>query len=120
MARVIDVTRLLRALAPEFHARLRASHSQFTGTLVFETDLGDATLHITPNAVTVEEGNDNASGDALRVAIPQTEMARLALGAFPPDDLVARLPQPPDSSVASLLATLFPLRFPHMHLPDRY
>ncbi|MCW3053846.1 MAG: hypothetical protein JWN14_3016 [Chthonomonadales bacterium] len=120
MARVLDVTRLLRALTPELQASLHAEHSQFVGTLVFETDLGDATLHITPNAVTVEEGTDKASGDVLHVAIPQTELARLALGAFPPEDILARLPDPPTAKTATLLTTLFPLRFPHMHLPDRY
>ena len=120
MARVLDVTRLLRALAPELHARLLNAHSLFVGTLIFETDLGNATLHITPDTITVEEGAANTSGNVLRVAMLQTELARLALGAFPPDDLVARLSQPPNAQTAGLLAILFPLRLPHMHLPDRY
>ncbi len=120
MARVLDVTRLLHALASELQARLHAAHSPFVGALVFETDLGDATLHITPDAVTVETGTENTFGNVLRIAMPQTELARLALGAFPTDDLVARLPQTPNAETARLLAILFPLRFPHMCLPDRY
>jgi hypothetical protein len=119
MARVLDVTRLLRSLAPELLARLRKAQSEFVGTLVFKTDMGDATLHLSPIAITVEEGIA-ASADALRVTLPQTELARLALGAFPPYDLLSRLTQPPTQEVATLLENMFPLRYPHMHLPDRY
>lgn len=119
MARVLDVTRLLQALAPELHARLHATHSTFTGTLLIQTDLGDAALHISPQEVAVERTSD-VSAEALRVVLPQTELARLALGAFPPEDLLSRLPQPPDETVAELLQALFPLRYPHMRLPDRY
>jgi predicted acetyltransferase len=120
MARVLDVTRLLRALAPELQARLQTAHSRFVGALVFETDLGDVTLHIALDRVIVEAGVANTSGVLARIAMPQTELARLALGAFPPDDLLARLPQPPNEAVKRLLAKMFPLRFPHMCLPDRY
>ncbi|MCW3097208.1 MAG: hypothetical protein JWL77_2826 [Chthonomonadaceae bacterium] len=120
MARVLDVTRLLRALAPELQARLQAAHSPFVGPLVFKTDMGDATLHIVPGAVTVEDGASNTTGETLRAVLPQTELARLALGAFPPDDILSRLPQPPPQTAIALLTMLFPLRFPHMYLPDRY
>ena len=119
MARVLDVTRLLHALEPELQARLRQARSQFAGALIFETELGDATLHIVPNAVTVTQGADSNS-DALRVNLPQSELARLALGAFPPGDLLARLPRPPSEETAMLLENMFPLRCPHMYLPDRY
>jgi len=119
MARVLDVTRLLRALAPELQARLNAANSHFVGSLVFQTDIGNAILHIRPDTVSVT-GGDEMSADALRITLPQMELARLALGAFPPDDLLARLPDLPSSTTANLLITLFPLRFPHMHLPDRY
>ena len=46
--------------------------------------------------------------------------ARLALGAFPPGELLARLETPPDERACQLLEALFPLRHPHMHLPDRF
>lgn len=119
MARVLDVTRLLQALAPELQARLQEANSPFTGALVFQTDIGDATLHIRPEAFTVTSGADSAV-DALRITLPQAEMARLALGAFSPDDLLVRLPEPPSQEVSALLKVLFPLRLPYMYLPDRY
>lgn len=57
----------------------------------------------------------------LAVSLPQTELARLALGAFPPQDILARLPEPPSEEAARLLlCALFPLRNAHMHLPDRH
>jgi predicted acetyltransferase len=119
MARVLDVTRLLRSIAPELHARLQTAQSRFVGTLTFQTDIGDATLQIDPDTVTVVSVSA-PSEDALRIRLPQMELARLALGAFSPDDLLARLPDLPSAKAATLLTTLFPLRFPHMHLPDRY
>lgn len=119
MARVLDVTRLLRTLAPELTARLQAASPSFVGTLLIETDMGDAALKITPDVVTVENGAI-ASADALRFTLLQQELARLALGAFPPGDLLARLPQPPSEEVEMLLGNMFPVRHPHMHLPDRY
>ncbi len=100
-------------------ARLQAAHCPFRGTLAFQTDLDDATLRIGPRRVTVTEGALTGPG-ALSVSLPQTELARLALGAFPPEDLLARLPEPPSSEAAQLLCALFPERHPHMHLPDRY
>lgn len=119
MARVLDVTRLLRALAPEFQARLQAARSEFVGALVFATDMGDVTLQVNRDAVTVVSVSA-PSEDALRIRLPQTELARLALGAFPPEDVLARLPQAPQEETATLLCALFPLRLPHMRLPDRY
>ncbi|MGH2371671.1 MAG: hypothetical protein ACRDI2_26160, partial [Chloroflexota bacterium] len=93
--------------------------------LVIQTDEGAATLNITPDSVTVAE-QDGASaahswpGDRLSVRLPQTALARLALGAFPPADLLARLDHPVDGAARELLEALFPLRHPHMHYPDRY
>jgi hypothetical protein len=120
MARVLDVTRLLHSLAPELYARLQTNRSGFVGAIVFETDMGASTLRIASDGVTVEDGASDTTGETLRVVLPQTELARLALGAFPPDDLLSRLLQPPSQTAIALLTMLFPLRFPHMHLPDRY
>ena len=117
MARVLNVYRLLEALRPELAARLRAAHSDFKGSLAFQTDIGDATLQIGRTRVTVTEG---ASPAALVVVLPQTELARLALGAFPPEDILARLPAPPSEEAGRILCGLFPSRRAHMHLPDRY
>ena len=121
MARVLDVTRLLEALRPELQARLEAAHAGFTGTLAFHTDIGEAALRITPDGVTQETAAARRdTGTHLTVNLPQTELARLALGAFPPEALLARLPEPPRPEAAHLLEILFPFRHPHMHLPDRY
>ena len=120
MARVLDVARLLRSLAPELHARLQAFQSEFVGALIFETEIGASTLHIARDAITVEDGDGKRAGDTLRVVLPQTELARLTLGAFPPDDILSRLPQSPAAEAATLLRLLFPISLPHMSLPDRY
>jgi len=119
MARVLDVKRLLEALRPEMLARLRAAYSDFRGSLLLDTDMGTAAINIEPNRVTVS--NQSSPGTAvLAVALPQTELARLALGAFPPGDVLARLPDAPTDEAARLLEIMFPLRHSHMHLPDRY
>jgi len=119
MARVLSVPRLLEALRPELQARLRDARSDFTGSLRLDTDMGAADLHIDARRISISEG-PSPNRNRLAVSLPQTELARLALGAFPPADLLARLPEPPAKEAASLLETLFPLRYPHMHLPDRY
>jgi len=119
MARVLSMTRLLEALLPELRANVRAAHSAFTGSLVLHTEQEAAALQITPEDVTLR-AVEQAGKDALRISLPQFELARLALGAFPPADLLARLPEPPSEPAQSLLETLFPLRAPHMYLPDRY
>ncbi|HTE17812.1 MAG TPA: GNAT family N-acetyltransferase [Armatimonadota bacterium] len=123
MARVLHVKRLLEALKPELSARLQASGSCFQGALLFRTELGDACLNLSPEGLTVvASGPTPAPGGApaLEVYLPQMALARLALGAFPPGDLLARLERPPVDEAARLLEALFPLRHPHMHLPDRF
>ncbi len=117
MARVLNVGRLLESLRPELAARLRSARSDLSGSLLLRTEIGDATLIFGPDGVSVA---DTASGAEFTASLPQSELARLALGAFPPDDILSRLPEPPADDVAKLLQTLFPLRYSHMHLPDRY
>jgi hypothetical protein len=52
------------------------------------------------------------------VTLPQTALARLALGAYPPQDVLERLDPAPDPRAAELIAALFPLRQCHIYLPD--
>lgn len=118
MARVLDVARLLKALRPELQARLQATQSTFPATLTLRTDIGTATLRIARSEIEIEEGEPE-DGSALTVELPQAELARLALGAFPPGDLLARLPAFPEAA-KPMLEALFPQRNAHMHLPDRY
>lgn len=124
MVRVLDVERLLRALAPELSARARAARLPVAGMLRIESDLGAAALEVGPDGVELvrrdEPTNDQRVDVEFALHLPQTELARLALGAFPPEDLLARLPAPPDSATAELIGVLFPLRHPHMWIPDRY
>jgi hypothetical protein len=119
MARVLSVPRLLDQLRPELEARLRAATCAFAGTLTIETDIGTAALAI-DRARIKRTGAGSAGDSAPTVKLPQSELARLALGAFPPEDVLARLPESPPGAAAELLAILFPQRHPHMHLPDRY
>ncbi|MBW3622029.1 MAG: GNAT family N-acetyltransferase [Armatimonadetes bacterium] len=121
MARVLNVERLLSSLVPELEARYAAAKADFTGALRFRTDIGEATLNVTPERIAVADSA--APLPALNVTtvhMPQTTLARLALGAFPPDDLLARLNPAPEERTRRILATLFPHRHPHMFIPDRY
>jgi len=118
MARVLNVERLARALVPELTVRAQAARLPIAGTLRIETDLGAVTLDVGPDGVSVA-GEREAAAD-FRVRLPQEDLARLALGVFPPGDVVARLPAPPDAVTAELIGILFPRRHPHMWIPDRY
>jgi hypothetical protein len=118
MARVLSVERLLTALLPELTARARAARWEATAALRLETDLGGATLRLTPEGVTLGE-----TEDAPVLRLPQWALAQLALGAYPPSDIMARLEPASgaeDALTGRVVETLFPLRRPHMHLPDRY
>lgn len=119
MARVLNTNRLLLSLIPELEARLRKSKSTFIGSLFIKTDLDEITLHLAGDQVAILEGVSSSS-NALQLHLPQWELARLALGAFTPEDILARLHEPPTEAVYQLIQTLFPVRSPHMHLPDRY
>ena len=119
MARVLNTNRLFFSLIPELEARLRKSKLTFIGSLFIKTDLDEITLRITRDQIAILEG-DSSSTIALQLHLPQWELARLALGAFTPEDILARLHEPPSEETSQLIQTLFPVRNPHMHLPDRY
>ncbi|MCA1594836.1 MAG: GNAT family N-acetyltransferase [Chloroflexi bacterium] len=129
MARVLNVPRLLRALKPELERRLAAAVGPFQGRLRIITDIGEGTLKILNGTVGIEmssqsTGLDDRPGSGwepiLRLEIPQYDLARLALGAYPAGDILARQPTVPDDRTRRLVETLFPLRHPHMGLLDRY
>jgi hypothetical protein len=116
MVRVLDVTRLMTALAPELSARARAAGAGCEGMLVFRTDEGEAGLAVTPDGVSVVDGGPSA----LVVELPQYELARLALGAYPPGSILERLASPPSEAACRLVEALFPHRHPHLYVPDRF
>ena len=84
--------------------------------------MGSAILHISPEDMTVQDGGTlpPGSGQGYHVRLPQTVLARLALGAVPPGDLLSRLAEPPAGEARDLLVAMFPPRYPHIYLPDRF
>lgn len=119
MARVLDTARLLRALRPELDERWRAAGAPYTGTLQLRTDVGEAGVRLLPDGVAVDEGAA-AGGERWDVTLPQTALARLALGGFPAGDLLDRLPEQPRGPARQILEALFPQRAPYTSLLDRY
>jgi predicted N-acetyltransferase YhbS len=117
MGRVLDTGRLLHQLRPELSARIRASRLGFEGDLVIATDAGEATLSIGPEGVTTA-----AESGGLRVVaeLPQETLVRLCLGAFEPEDILARLSRAPERQIAKILTALFPRRAPHIYPMDRF
>lgn len=115
MARALDPTRLLRQLLPELRTRLPYEPAR-AGTLSITTEEGDVMLRLGPDGLTVVTADDAPAATA---ALPQATLAQLALGAFPPADLLARLDVPPEPRATELLVRLFPQRRPHISPPDR-
>ena len=124
MVRVMDAARLLREMSPELAMRLEDAGFPFAGDLVVRTDIGDATIPLSPAGSVQTPRPAGACGPFVSVTsileIPQQELARLALGAFPPDDILDRIPNPPHDPVRRMVRVLFPQRYPHMYLPDRF
>ena len=185
MARVMDVDRLLVALAPELTHRLRASRDGFRGRLRIDTDLGAGDLVITGEEVRFAPAGEpdtrppfgpdrppamvamyNWSAGAPRPEPPgprrgedaflkrevtlsfaaRTEKAPddappqsviASGGEWPAEwvtlgevaealhdaagvDVLGRLDGPLSAPARELLVALFPMRHPHMHLPDRF
>ena len=120
MCRCLDVQKLLAQLLPELEARLKRSGWQDDGTLRIETDVGTVILRMGRSRLSLLDRETECAGSSYHVWMPQHDLARLALGAFPPRELVARLPNPPSTQVADLLAVLFPLRYSHLHPADAF
>jgi hypothetical protein len=115
MARVLDTGRLLTALAPEL-ARRAAAAGLPPLTLACETEEGSARLPLAPPG----EPPRSAERETITLRLPQTVLARLALGVYPPGVLTAELSPALDARQGEALAALFPQRHPHMYWPDRY
>jgi predicted acetyltransferase len=115
MVRALDPQRLLTQLLPELRTRLADVQTQ-VDVLSIATEEGDVTLRRGPDAPMVVTAGDPL---AVSAALPQPTLAQLALGAFPPADLLARLDVPPEPSAIELLVRLFPQRRPHIYPPDR-
>jgi len=121
MGRTLDVRRLLEALVPELSHRVRASAVTTSHALRIATELGRVTLDVSPHGVSVRPRSDGPGlADAVpTIELPQDDLARLALGTFPPDDVCDRLRHPPDARTRQVLALVFPQRSPFMYRADQ-
>lgn len=121
MVRLLDPPWLFTALKPELDERWRAAGLAFRGALRLHTDLGSVSLNLSSDGISLSAGTD-ALPDAqpvLDLALPQTALARLALGGFSPEDLLARLGISDADWPARILAALFPRRWPYLYMADR-
>jgi hypothetical protein len=117
MARTLDVRRLLADLLPELSARLRAAGLGFDGVVRFVTDEGAAAVRLGPTEPTLVETGEPTDGESIEIALPQTALARLVPGGYPPQDVLAQI-ETPDPRTAELIAALFPLRRYHVYPAD--
>jgi hypothetical protein len=120
MARVMDVGRLLTALAPELTARVAAARWDRDVTLAVRTDLGTGYLSVRRGACSYHATRPGGAGEQIVFDVPQPALARLVFGAAEPQEIVERLDHPPVGLAAELVEVLFPRRHQHMYLPDRY
>jgi L-amino acid N-acyltransferase YncA len=117
MVRVLNVQALARSMQPEWSRLVQAAKWTERIWLTLRTEVGEATLRISPGTVRV---TDEVGEPHVVIHLPQGTLARLVLGLAPAEELCARLPTPPPDNVSRLLRVLFPMRFQHMYLPDRY
>lgn len=121
MIRLLDTKRLLLALQPELQRRVQRTAWSERCVLTVCTELGEATLQVVPGLVRVmDKVDDSASPSHFTVHLQGTLLARLAMGFAPASDLCARAGATLQERILALLDTLFPTRYPHMYLPDRY
>ncbi|MDW8105682.1 MAG: GNAT family N-acetyltransferase [Armatimonadota bacterium] len=121
MVRTLNVERLLRALLPELNRQVREARQAVSPCcLTLRTELGEGTLCLDENGVTLAEHCSCTEEERFSIDLPQGTLARLALGFAPAQDLCARLAVPLPEGVVFLLSLLFPPRYQHAYLPDRY
>jgi GNAT superfamily N-acetyltransferase len=122
MGRSTGVHDLMTALAPELARRWRAVRTTWRGTLRIRTEDDGVDLAIGGDDVTVLDTASNALDvDAAETLVIETScgtVARLALGAFDPEPLLARAGTSPD--VSEVLAVLFPRRDGYIFPADRF
>lgn len=122
MVRTIDAGRLLHSLLPELQERLADHRSNYTGRLLLETETATVSLEIEDGRLLQIQCPAGASvpGHTARLRVPQYELARLALGVFPPESVLERIEPRPDERTWKLVEAIFPHCHPHMYLADRF
>ena len=118
MMRIIDQSSTLKGVTGELEKRLRRSAhlSQWSGKILFSTDLGQDCLGIDRGRVL----HTNSKANAFHLEIPQDKLIQLMMGRRSIEDLAVE----PDVSVTGgiipILEALFPLDYPHVWWPDRF
>lgn len=121
MARVIDVGRLLQALALELNRRLQRSGISFSGTLHVRTEVGNAQIRL--NSAENIAGT-NAAGTGAKemqtvVTLTHADLIRLVFGQPLPEAVTEQDAITSDTPARLLLGAIFPTCCPHIYLPDR-
>lgn len=114
MARSTGTLALLAALQPELSRRWRETRTDWRGTVRILTD-GEMVDLVLADDVAVVSPVGKA---VLMVELSPGDLARLALGSYPPLDLLARIGVL-DAAVGPLVA-LFPERRPYLFPADRF
>jgi len=118
MVRIIDVARLFRVLAPELGARLQASElAASSGALRLKTEIGSATLEWDRGEVSVSRARRGP-----RLEMPYRKLTQLIAGYRSPASVLeqAGLVGEVGPAQTRALEVLFPRRFPHMRMVDRF
>ncbi len=110
MARVVDVQRLLTALAPEL--RRRAQAGGLAGTLTLRTEIGEGSLTLNQNARAPHEPGET-------IEMSQTTLIRLVFGTMSAEAILDHDDVQVTGFGRDLLSVLFPAGCPHLYLPDR-
>lgn len=119
MVRSVGTQALIAALEEELRDRWLAARLGWSGTLRIVADDEAARIALTPDALSVLPAGASAAVDAdLEVTLTPGDLARLALGSFPPLDLLDRIGVARD--IADVLAVLFPERQPYIYPADRF
>ena len=113
MGRTTGLHALLRAMAPELDARWRpAGMTPFSATIA--TGVERVTISGDETGVAVDAGLPGG----VEVALDPGTVARLALGGFDPELVLARHDLP--AAMMRVLGALFPKRTPYIYPADRF
>ena len=118
LIRIIDLRRLFELMAPELGLRLKSSElADNTGALRLKTEIGSVTIawdHGDVGLSRVTKG--------WRLEVPHRRLAQMITGYRSPQSVLEELGRLGDvePALARALAVLFPTRYPHTHVLDRF
>lgn len=117
MLRLLNQQPFFEKLAPELERRLALSRSAgYTGTLTFQTDLGNLALVINRGHVTVADG----AREGPRLELSQDKLTQLAIGYRSARDVLNDLQVTAHGDVLPLLNILFPKGQPYVWVADHF